>query len=39
MLADLGDVLKRLLVGVDEEFGRLEMTAQAVDDPDSATDF
>ena len=39
MLADLGDILKSLVVRVDGELGRLEMTAEAFDGPDDATGF
>ena len=37
MLADPGDVLKRLVVRVDGKFGRPEMTAEAFDSPDHVT--
>ena len=37
MLADLGDILKRLVVRVDEELGRPEITAEAFDSPDDPT--
>ena len=37
VLADLGNILKRLVVRVDEELGRPEMTAEAFDSPDDAT--
>ena len=39
MLADLGNILKRLMVRVDEELGRSELTAEASDSPDDATGF
>ena len=39
MLTDLGNVLKRLVVGVDEELDRPEMTAETFDGPDDATGF
>ena len=39
MLADLGDILKRLVIRVDEELGRPEMTTEAFDGPDDATDL
>ena len=39
VLADLGDILKRVVVRVDEELGRPEMTAEVFDSPDDATDL
>ena len=39
MLADLVNILKRLVVRVDEEFGRPEMTAETFDGPDDAIGF
>ena len=36
-LADLGDVFERLMVGVDEELGGPEVSAEAFDGPDDAT--
>ena len=39
VLADLGSILKRLVVRVDEEFGRPEMTSETFDGPDNATGF
>ena len=37
MFADLGDILKRLVVRVDEELGRPEMTAEAFNGPNDGT--
>ena len=39
VLADLGNILKRIVVRVDEELGRQEVTAEAFDDPDDATGY
>ena len=39
VVADLGNILKRLVVKVDEELGRPEMTAEAFDGPEDATGF
>lgn len=37
--ADLRDVLERLVIGVDEEHGRLEVAPEAFGGPDYATSF
>ena len=39
VIADLGDVFERFVVGVDEEFGRPEVSVEAFDGPDDATSF
>ena len=39
VLANLGNILKLLIVRVDEELGRPEMTAETFDGPDDATGF
>ena len=39
VLDDVGVVLNRLVVRVDEELGRPEMAAEAFDGPDDATGF
>ena len=39
VFADLGDVLQRFMVGVDEELGRPKMASEALDGPDDATGF
>ena len=39
MLTDLGDLLERLVVGVDEERGGSEVSTEAFQGPDDATDL
>ena len=39
VLADLGNMLKRLVDRVDEELGRPEVSAEAFDGPDNGTGF
>lgn len=38
-LADFGDILERFVVGVDQELGGHEVTAETFDGPDDATGF
>ena len=39
MLADLGGILERFVVGVNQELGGLEVATEAFDGPDDATGF
>ena len=39
VLADLGNILKCIVVRVDEELGRPKVAAEAFDDPDDATGY